>query len=78
MILTIASSILLASDKGLWVEKAPVGASPHLINHVGLEIDVERAGDVLARGCLGEERAEAIVAARRRALDEATIGLKDK
>ena len=61
MILTIASSILLASHKRLGVEKAPVRAIPDFIDHVGLEINVQRAWHVFARRSLREESAEAIV-----------------
>ena len=46
--LTVARGILLAGDEGLGVEETPVGARLHLIDDVGLEIDVERAGNVLA------------------------------
>ena len=45
---TVARGILLAGDEGLGVEETPVGARLHLIDDVGLEIDVERAGNVLA------------------------------
>ena len=58
------------------MEETPVGAGPYFVDDIGLEIDVERTGHVLARGCLGEESAEAIVVRGRRVLDETTIGLK--
>lgn len=43
------------------MEQAPVRAVPDLIDDIGLQIDVERTRDVLSRGSLGEESAEAII-----------------
>ena len=57
------------------MEETPVGAGPDLIDDVGLEVDVKRAGDVLARRGLGEEGAEAIVVGGGGAVNETTIGL---
>ena len=61
---TVARGILLASDKGFGVEKTPVGPGADLVDNVGLEVDVKRAGHVLARRGLREESAEAIVVSR--------------
>ena len=57
------------------MEKTPVGTGADLVDNVGLEVDVERAGNVLARRGLGEESAEAIIVGRGGALNETTIGL---
>lgn len=59
------------------MEEAPVGSGPDLIDDVGLEVDVKRAGNVLARRGLGEEGAEAIVVGGGRAVNETTIGLSE-
>ena len=56
------------------MEETPVGARPDLIDDVGLKVDVKRAGNVLARGGLGEERAETIIVGDC-AVSETTIGL---
>ena len=57
------------------MEQTPVGARPNLVDNVGLEIDVERAGHVLAGRGFREESAEAIVVGGGRALNKTTIGL---
>lgn len=57
------------------MEQTPVGARPDLVDDVGLEVDVQRAGHVLAGRGLREESAEAIVVRRGRALNKTTIGL---
>ena len=57
------------------MEEAAVRPNTHLIDHIGLEIDVEGAGNVLARPSLGEERGEAAVAVGAGALRGATIRL---
>ena len=57
------------------MEKTPVGAGSDLIDDVGLQVDVEGAGDVLARGGLREESAEAVIVGGRRALYKAPIRL---
>jgi hypothetical protein len=41
IILTVASSILLAGHQSLGMEETPVRASPDLINDIGLEVNVE-------------------------------------
>ena len=73
--LTVARSVLFAGNKSLGVEEAPVGASADLIDNVGLEVDVKRAGNVLARRGLREESAQAIIVGRWRSLNKTTIGL---
>lgn len=76
MLLTVASSILLSSDESLRVEKTPVRAASDLIDDIGLEVDVERTGHVLAGGCLREKCAEAIIAGTRRTINQTTIRLE--
>jgi hypothetical protein len=66
---TVAGSILLASDHGFWVEKAAVGARSNLIDDIGLEVNVERAGDVFSSRGFREERAESVITRRGRAWD---------
>lgn len=61
--LTVVGGILLAGDHGLWVEEGAEGTRPNFVNHIRLKIDVERSRDVLARGRLGEESAEAFISA---------------
>ena len=46
-----------------------------LIDDIGFEINVERAGDVLSAGSLREESAEAIVIGRWRAFNKTAIRL---
>ena len=46
--LTVVRGILLASDKSLRVEETPVRTRPHLIDHIRLQIYVERAWHMLA------------------------------
>jgi hypothetical protein len=58
--LTVIGSILLASDEGLRMEETAVGSRADLVDHVGLEIDVQGAGYVLARRRLREEGAETL------------------
>jgi hypothetical protein len=58
------------------MEEAPVRARPDLIDHIGLQIDVERPRNVLARGGLREESAEAIIVSRRRSFDQTTVRLR--
>ena len=73
---TVVRSVLLAGDESLGVEETPVGARPYLVDDIGLEIDVERTGHVLARGSFREESAEAVVVCGGRVLNETTIGLQ--
>ena len=72
---TVVSSILLACDESLGVEEGAVDTGPDLVDDVGLEVDVERAGHVLAGRGFREESAEAIVVGGGRALNKTTIGL---
>ena len=74
--LTVAGRVLLASNESLGVEKTPVGTRPYFIDDIGLEINVKRAWHVLARRCLREESAEAIVVRRGRALNKTAVGLQ--
>jgi hypothetical protein len=76
VVLTVARSILLASDKSLGVEKTPVCARSNLVDDIGFQVDVERTGHVLARGGFREESAETIIVRGRRVLNETTVGLK--
>ena len=62
--LTVVGGVLLARDKGLRVEEAPVWASLDLIDDIGLKVDVQGTGHVFARRSLGEESAEATVVGR--------------
>ena len=57
----VVGCILLATDKLLRVEELAVSASPHLINHSGLKINKDRAGDVLPSTSLAEEGVESII-----------------
>jgi hypothetical protein len=58
----VIGSILLAGDQLLGVEQLPVGTSADLINHSGLEVQEDTAGDVLPSTSLREEGVEGIVA----------------
>jgi hypothetical protein len=64
----------LTSNHGLGVEEATEGARANLINDIGLEIDIERTRDMLARRGLREEGGEAIILGS--AVLKTTIGLK--
>ena len=57
------------------MKETPVGTIPHLVDNIGLKVDVERPRHMLAGGGLGEEGAEAIIMVRRGALQKATVGL---
>jgi hypothetical protein len=57
----VVSSILLAGDELLRVEQLAVGASAHLIDHSGLQIDEDAARHVLAGTSLREEGVESII-----------------
>lgn len=58
----VVSSILLAGDELLWVVELTVGAGTDLIDHGGLQIEVDATGDVLAGASLGEEGVEGVIA----------------
>jgi len=57
----VVGSVLLAADQLLGVEQLAVGASAHLIDHGGLQVEEDAAGDVLASTGLGEEGVEGII-----------------
>merc|ERR1712195_159340 len=57
----VVGSILLAGDQLLGVVELTVGAGTDLIDHGGLQIEVDGTGDVLASASLGEEGVEGIV-----------------
>merc|ERR1719164_21007 len=59
----VVGGVLLAGDELLGVEELAVGAGADLIDHGGLEIEEDAAGDVLASTSLGEEGVESVVTA---------------
>ena len=59
----VVRGVLLAGDELLRVEELAVGAGADLVDHGGLEIEEDSAGDVLASTSLGEEGVESVVAA---------------
>jgi len=59
----VVGCILLAGDQLLGVVELAVGAGADLIDHGGLQIEVDGTGDVLASASLGEEGVEGIVTA---------------
>ena len=73
---TVVGGVLLARNHGLGVEKGAIGTSLDIVDAAGLEIDVKRARDVLARTGLGEEGRETTVRRRGGSFDEATVGLE--
>ena len=48
---TVVGSILLASDHLLGVEEVAVRTGPDLIDDIGLEVNVDRARNILALTC---------------------------
>jgi len=58
----VVGGILLSGDELLGVEKLSVGTGTDLIDDGWLEIEEDRAGDVLAGTSLGEEGVESIIA----------------
>lgn len=60
------------------MEKGAIGTSLDIIDAAGLEIDVKRARDMLARAGLGEEGREPAVRGRGGSFDETTVGLETK
>ena len=74
-VLTVAGGIFPARHKSLGMKETPVGTIPHLVDNIGLKVNVERPRHMLAGGGLGEEGAEAIIMVRRGALQKATVGL---
>jgi hypothetical protein len=53
---TVVRSVLLPGDHALRVEQRAHRASSDFVDNTWLEIDVEGAGDILARSRLREER----------------------
>ena len=60
------------------MEEGPVGADFHVIDGARLEVDVEGAGNILARAGLGEEGGEAAVAVGARVLRGTTVRLRER
>lgn len=72
----VVSGVLLASDELLGVEQVLVLSGSDLINHVGLEIDVDGSGHVLAGTGLGEEGGESLLSGSGLSIGvEVSIGL---
>jgi hypothetical protein len=60
----------------LGVEQVLVLSGSHLIDHIGLEIDVDGSGHVLAGASLGEEGGESLLPGSRLSVGvEVSIGL---
>lgn len=57
----VVGGILLATDDGFGVVQRSVLSSTHFVAHSGLQIHVDRPGNVLARGSLAEEGVERVV-----------------
>jgi hypothetical protein len=57
------------------VEERPVGAGLDIIDDTGLEIDIERTGDVFASAGLREEGGETTIGVRGGVLLETTVRL---
>ena len=57
----VVRGVLLTGDDLLGVEQLAVGAGADLVDHGGLEIEEDGAGDVLASTSLGEEGVESVV-----------------
>lgn len=62
----VVRGVLLAGHERLRMEKGTVGASLDLVNDIGLQIDVKRAGNVFSGSSLREEGREASVCLGRR------------
>merc|ERR1712005_15230 len=58
----VVGCVLLAGDQLLRVVELAVGASADLVDHGGLEVEVDAAGHVLASTSLGEEGVEGVIA----------------
>ncbi len=56
------------------MEEGTEGTGADLVDDVGLQVDVDGAGDVLAAAGLAEEGGEAVIVLGRAALEDATIG----
>ena len=72
---TVVGRVLLPRDHSLGVEEGAVRASLHIVDGTGLEVDVERAGHVLAVARLGEEGRKAAVMVAVFLVCKAAIGL---
>ena len=57
----IVGGIFLARDHLLWMEQFPISSGPDFIDHIRLQIDVDRPRHIFALSRLGEEGAEARV-----------------
>merc|ERR1719408_561636 len=57
----VVGSILLTGDELLGVVKLAVGTGADLVDHGGLEVEVDAAGHVLASASLGEEGVERVI-----------------
>ena len=49
---TVASSVLLASNKSLGVEKTSVRTIPDFVDDIGFKVNVKRSGHMFARRSL--------------------------
>ena len=74
--LTVVGRILLSRNHRLRVEQGPVGTRLDVVDGARLKVDVERAGNVLARTSLREESRETTIVVGARSLGGATIRLK--
>jgi hypothetical protein len=45
---TVVCSIFFPSDQVLGMEQIPISAGAHLVDDIGLQVDVQRSGDVFA------------------------------
>ena len=59
----VVGRVLLAGDELLGVEQLAVGTGADLVDHSGLQIEEDSAGDVLASTSLAEEGVEGVVTA---------------
>ena len=57
----VVSGVLLAGHELLWVEELPVGASPDLVHHRGLQVQEDGPGHVLPGTSLREEGREGVI-----------------
>ena len=57
----VVGCILLATNELLRVKELAVSASPHLINHSGLEINKDSTGNMLPSTSLAEEGVESVI-----------------
>ena len=57
------------------MEQRAIRTGLDIVDCAGLEVNVERAGDILARASLGEERRETTVVVGLRALSRSAVRL---